>query len=80
MLTKTGDNSWSYLTEDRLVTFHLDGNTLHFEDGPADESARRHESNGGSQDLKEFMRGDSHAWIYDYPGLYDLIRQAIINR
>jgi len=62
----------SYRFQDRLVTFHIEDDKIHFEDGPEYEGARRHEAMGGSQNLSEF-KSNPYPWIYDYPGLHQLI-------
>lgn len=65
-------NRFEYRTSDRLVEFHVHDGVIHYEDGPAEQTARSHEAMGGSQKIQTFIN-DPYPWIYDYPGLHERV-------
>ncbi|MBD3636189.1 MAG: hypothetical protein HUJ25_02515 [Crocinitomicaceae bacterium] len=66
---KIDNNQFEYRSKGRLVIFTVEGNNIHFEDGPENPTARGHEGMGGVQSIQEFKKRP-YAWIYDYPGLH----------
>ena len=71
-----GKGLFEYRKNGRLVEFSVSDGLIHFEDGPENDAARRHESGGGSQPVEAFQHSP-YSWVNDYPGLHKAVCEAL---